>query len=250
MGILRIQGAIDINQFWPNGTSDADTVKIKLHPKKDSFEFKPDGENKFTKTMVFYSAISRGQGSKPVISKNKKDSSETITIRLQGIDAPELHFRAAPLNKKNGANAKTRKEYNSNNQERRQYFGESAALALGNYLVQFADKKGILTCTFETVVDYPYEVVDTYGRFIGDIIVGKGENVNLWLIRNGWAFPTFYTSMSVEEMKAVLSEWEMGKKIINRIGKMVSVDASKFDWNLSYDRPPVKKSFNIGMTTD
>jgi hypothetical protein len=53
-------------------------------------------------------------------------------------------------------------------------------------------------------VDKPNDVFDTYGRFIGDIIVpgkrGKDIDINLWMAQQGWAFPAFHTSMSNEEI--------------------------------------------------
>ena len=101
MGTLRIHGTIDIKQFWPNGSSDADTTKIKLVVGEDSFEYKEDDEKDFSKTNAFKDAISKGQGSKPVINTSKRDGTQTITVRLQGVDAPELHYRAAPLKKTN-----------------------------------------------------------------------------------------------------------------------------------------------------
>ena len=45
MGTLRIKGTIELNQFWPLGSSDADTTKMKLIVGEDSFQFKATGEN-------------------------------------------------------------------------------------------------------------------------------------------------------------------------------------------------------------
>jgi hypothetical protein len=87
MGILRIHGTIDIKQFWPVQESDADTTKIKLLVTQKSFEYKEDGAAQFKKTSAFDDAISKGQGSKPVIKTSAKDGSKTITVRLQGVDA-------------------------------------------------------------------------------------------------------------------------------------------------------------------
>ena len=38
-GLLRVRGTIDLDQFWPTGSSDADTSKIKVTVGKDSFAY-------------------------------------------------------------------------------------------------------------------------------------------------------------------------------------------------------------------
>ncbi|HWN52250.1 MAG TPA: thermonuclease family protein, partial [Xanthobacteraceae bacterium] len=55
-----------------------------------------------------------------------------------------------------------------------------------------------------TRVNKPNDVFDKYGRFVGDIVVSKGGkdvNINHWLVEQGWAFPTFYDSMMVQEIR-------------------------------------------------
>jgi len=59
-------------------------------------------------------------------------------------------------------------------------------------------------------------VFDTYGRFIGDMIVigkhGMDVDLNLWMARKGWAFPTFYASMSEEEIRKFRAAAAMAAK--------------------------------------
>jgi endonuclease YncB( thermonuclease family) len=246
MGTLRIQGTIDISQFWPTGSADADTTKIKLAVGTNSFKFKKDGKKSFSVTRVFDDAISKGQGSKPAINTSKKDGTKTITVRLQGVDAAELHYRAAPLKGSSSVSKEERAKFNSINEERRQYFAESATVALAKYLKQYANSKGMVSATFETNVDSPTEVVDTYGRFIGNIKVAQGTDINLWLVENGWGFPAFYTSMTAMEMKVYLAAWAKGKSKKNRLGKAFSKDANNFDWDLLYRRPSKDIAFTIG----
>jgi len=210
MGTLRIKGTIDVHQFWPNGTSDADTVKLVVTD--NSFEFKGTGSGSYFPTSVFKDASSKGQGTKPVVHVNKSDGVKSITIRVEHLDACELHYKAAPLPKSSSITDDMRKKYNSQNKERRQNFGESAAFALGDYLKQFANNKGLIDAFFETNVDYPSDVVDTYGRFIGNIIINN-KNINLWLVENGWAFPTFYSSATEQEIQKFLDAWKKGKNI-------------------------------------
>jgi hypothetical protein len=58
-------------------------------------------------------------------------------------------------------------------------------------------------------VDDPNEVYDTYARLVGDIVVtagGANENINHWLIAAGWAMPSFYSSMSREEIEPLVEK--------------------------------------------
>ncbi len=230
MGTLRIKGTIDINQFWPIGASDADTTKIKLLVHENSFDYKDDDERTFKPTKVFSDAISKGQGSKPVIKTSASDGSKTITVRLQGVDAPELHYRAAPLKRSNDINEVERKKFNEINKERSQPFAESATFALAKYLSPLTNTNGFIPATFESQVDKPFEVIDTYGRFIGNIKVDRNKDINVWVVENGWGHPGFYTSMSVEEINTFLDAWKKGKRKQDRPSTKISKEVNKFDW--------------------
>jgi endonuclease YncB( thermonuclease family) len=87
-GLLTITGSIDLGQFWPHAGSDADTEKVTLAPPGASV---PASFNAFRYngkvTHAFDQARVIGRISQPVIN-NKNE----ITIRLQGIDAPELPY--------------------------------------------------------------------------------------------------------------------------------------------------------------
>ncbi len=246
MGTLRIKGIIDIKQFWPIGSSDADTTKLKLIVGKSSFEYKGDHERKFSVTHVFDDAISKGQGSKPVINTSKRDGTQTITVRLQGVDAPELHYRAAPLKRTSDVSDAERAKFNSINEERRQCFAESATFSLAKHLEKYIDDEGMIPAVFQSVVEFPYEVVDTYGRFIGNVFVGKKHDINIWVVENGWGMPAYYTSMSVDEIKVFQEAWKKGKKKINRVGKSASKNAALFDWDLLYRKPVDGLEFSPG----
>ena len=247
MGTLRIRGEIDLIQFWPKGSSDADTTKIKLIVDKSSFEYKKDGAAKFSKTNVFNGAISRGQVSKEVITTSKKTGLQTITVRLQGIDAPELHYKAAPLKKSSTVTDAKRKKFNEINEDRRQCFAETSTFELARHLKQFANTKGIVNALFETMVNEPAEAVDTYGRFVGNVRVGSNHDINTWLVENGWGHPSFYTSMSKDEIETFLAAWETVKNKKNRPGKSISKNANDFDWDLLYRKP--KADVVIPFTT-
>ncbi|MBH0207001.1 MAG: hypothetical protein A4C66_11110 [Nitrospira sp. HN-bin3] len=87
MGKLMIDGTVDLSQFWPIGESDADTTKIVLTVLPGAVQYQPpDGIPR--PTTKFDEACVKSFGKlKPVIKDGK------ITLRLQGLDAPELHYQ-------------------------------------------------------------------------------------------------------------------------------------------------------------
>jgi endonuclease YncB( thermonuclease family) len=184
-GLLVATGTLDVQQFWPNGTSDADTANIIVS--SGAFQFSSTGKTQDLKSTAAFDG-SKVKGQKNGVVHNKK-----LTIRFQGIDAPELHF-AALLHKKG---------LKHNGTDYRQPYGETAAAALGTYVK--AHMKGT-ACRVETRVDSPNDVFDMYGRFIGDVFVktaGGWIDLNHWLVQNGWAYPTYYNSMRPDEIQAI-----------------------------------------------
>lgn len=180
-GLLRISGTLDLDQFWPKGASDADTAHVTVPA--DGFAFSADGATDFRPTRVFEGArIGRGRGAREVYRNGR------VTLRFEGIDAPELHYTTQV---RDGAN-----------HEFRQPIGEGATLALGAFLRQFGANP--LPVMVETEIDHPGDAFDVYGRLIGRILVIRDGvepiDVNAWLVEQGWAFPTFYNSMSADDI--------------------------------------------------
>ena len=197
MGLLKLRGTLDVAQFWPTGQSDADTTKVIVTVHGNSFQFSDDGVTHFKTTHAFDDARVKGKsGTKTAIGQHGQ-----VTIRLQGIDAPELHYPLPPLGNKAGLLAEQRDSYRALEKvEYRQYRGESSTAALGDLVHGL----GHVACEVTTRVSSPNEVFDTYGRFIGDISVerdGHRTVLNDWLVANGWAFPTFYKSMTEAEIQ-------------------------------------------------
>jgi endonuclease YncB( thermonuclease family) len=227
VGTLHIRGTIDLDQFWPNGDADADTTKIKVTIDANSFSHAPDRIN-FTTTRVFDNAYAIGTGKKKLI-----DAKGRVTVRLQGIDAPELHFRAAALKSTSGVTPEKRAAYNAaNKHERRQFLAESATVALEKKLSNFGSSQ--IPCLVYSYVDHPGDVVDTYGRFVGNILIGENfdTDVNLWLAEAGWAYPTFYSSMENEEIEAFVKAMKKaGKK---NVWKHYALDAGNFEDSMVY----------------
>jgi endonuclease YncB( thermonuclease family) len=192
MGTLTIYGLLEQNQLWPRARGDADTLKVSLAGIDRPCRFKLDGKRAAV-TNVFDTAVVRGQfGSTPVVKTN------AVTIRLQGIDAPELHY--------------------DNTTHYRQPYGESATLALGALLA--TGGTGPLPCRVETRVESPNDVCDLYARVVGDVIVKLGKrsvNLNAWLAAQGWVFPAFYTSMSSDEIGALTKSTEAARAKLKNI---------------------------------
>jgi endonuclease YncB( thermonuclease family) len=93
VGLLEVEGTIDVKQFWPEGRSDADTTKVVVNVAPDAIHFRKSDSSPFQPTHVFDNAKVKVKGrtaTAPI--KNGK-----LTIRLQGIDAPELHYMPSPL---------------------------------------------------------------------------------------------------------------------------------------------------------
>jgi endonuclease YncB( thermonuclease family) len=183
-GLLRVSGTITLSQFWPAGGSDADTASVAVSAK--SFEFSPDPSNKpFRQTRVFEGAQ---------ISKKLVIHSGKVTVRFQGIDAPELHF--PPLLPKKGLKG--------NGTKYRQLQGETSTDKLETFVT--SGKPKTVPCQVVTRIDKPDDAFDLYARLIGDILVGAGaKQVNLthWLAQNGWAYPSYYNSMLPSEIRAL-----------------------------------------------
>ena len=229
MGLLRVSGTIDLSQFWPAGDSDADTTKVLVGVKPGAFVFQKSPGAAFKKTTVFNGAKVVGS-----ISKAPIDPQGRITIRLQGIDAPELHYRPT-LPRKPAPTAEQRAAFKAVNKDFRQPFGESSTIALGTFLRTLGN--AVIPCVVETRVDLPADVFDTYGRFIGDIYVKSGAkriDVNAWLVEQGYAYPTFYTTMAKDEITTLLVATAKGRKQKNRLWSRYEGDTSDFDPALVY----------------
>lgn len=213
-GLLQVTGTIDITQFWPENESDGDTVHVLVDP--DGFRFSPDGKpGTFKATHVFDDARVHGAETKTAVSHGK------ITIRLEHIDAPELHY-SVPL--------KGTKNF-------RQYFGETAATKLHDLIA--GSGQHVVHCEVRTAIDHPNEAFDTYGRLIGNIIIhlhNRPVNANHWLVENGWAFPVFYNSASAEEIKEVSQFAQQARHAGKGIWKHFSEDVGHPDFSLLFRR--------------
>lgn len=219
MGLLTVTGFLEVGQFWPAGSSDADTVRIKLRGAAP-FAFQPDSGASARATRAFAGAFVRVKGLKQMVL----GPDGTLRVRLQGVDAPELHYRPA-----------------SRLKELRQHYAESATSALAGHLRRLFGRDR-LECRLETLVAEPNDVFDMYARFIGDVIVaqdGEDLNLNQWLVAQGWAVPSFYNSMTNEEIRGLTKLAEQARKAqagVWRRGGYTSV-LKDLDRSLTYRKP-------------
>jgi endonuclease YncB( thermonuclease family) len=218
-GLLLIDGSVDVSQFWPTGESDADTVKFVITKPQTAFKFRSSPGAAAVVTHAFdkagmFQSVKGKRTFKPLIRNG------AITLRLQGIDAPELHV---PPRVKGGKNF-------------REYQGETSTVALATQIKRGGKK--IIQCQFVTAVDHPQEVVDKYGRFIGEIIFNRGLanewNICDWLAEQGWAFPAFYNSMSVAEIQRLQSKAAAAQQAKRGIWRYLSTIIGPLDWTMVF----------------
>jgi len=193
--MLKFYGIIDLANFWPNskeagskviyGQCRADTIRV-LIDKKTGFVTKNHPYASDEKTRVFNNVLIKGRVIKPPV-----DSSGCVTVKLQGIDTPELCYRPG-LNSEKVLN---------------QHYGQTAVIELQRMLTKYA-RNNKLDCVVKTFVEKPEDAFDCFGRFVGDIVILKDEreflNLNHWLAEEGLAYPAFYTSMTNGEIRAIM----------------------------------------------
>jgi hypothetical protein len=91
--------------------------------------------------------------------------------------------------------------------------GETSADALHRFLIDFGLTE--IPCEVLTKVDKPSDVCDVFGRVVGNIqltLDGTRIDINQWLLREGWALPGLYNSMTKAEIFAVLADHGAAKQ--------------------------------------
>jgi endonuclease YncB( thermonuclease family) len=227
-GLLEVDATLDLGQFWPDGESDADTTKVVVRPL--AFRFRQHAGAPFKVTHVFDGAKVRGKsGTKPVL-----DAKGRMTVRLEGIDAPELHYTPQAVLKKAERTAQQHALYLRWNLKYRQHLAETATTALADLL----GGGGVnpMPCRVTTAVDKPNDVCDTYARFVGYLKVDVGGQevvVNDWLTRLGWTFPAFYSSMLEHEIVSLRAAGRQGRQA-GGVWAELTASTRPFDFRLVY----------------
>jgi endonuclease YncB( thermonuclease family) len=228
-GLLRLRGTLALSTLWPAGMSDADTATLLVDAHPGSFFYKPSPGKPWRVTHAFEGARVLGRVQRPVIRKGK------VSVRLQGADAAELHYMppaGLPARRRSAEQAACYKAWS---RAYRQPLAEEAILALRGLLG--AGGRAQLSCEVFSAVDSPSEAFDTYGRLVGDVWVKLGGRkfcLNSWLLREGWAFPAFYSSMSRAELLRGLKDTEHARKgkrgVWGRLGEYVN----RVGWRLPF----------------
>jgi endonuclease YncB( thermonuclease family) len=223
MGLLEINGTLDVKQFWPDGKSDADTTKVILKVGPGAFTFNGKQTKAFAAAFI---------ATKPVITKKG-----TVTIRLQGIDAPELHYRPTYQDSKKKKYTKAeRTAIKKVNAEFRQKLAETGTMAVGN-LLKGASGLTEVPCVVRTRVKKPNDVFDKFGRVVGDVYVtvgGTEVDLNHWVLEQGWALPALYNSMENDEINRVLAMAKVAEQDDRGVWGFPLKDVRKFDFKLVY----------------
>ncbi len=205
MGLLRVKGTIDLAQFWPTGKkgnilSDADTIHVQVNP-STSFVFEGNVTRAFDYAWIRTRKNKDGTRSPVYVIVSQATANAHIKVRLQGIDAPELHYRV-----------------NQKKQKVRQNWGKRTTFELRKFLKGIASGPTI-DCHVETLVSSPADVFDVYGRFVGDIMIAQATSIldiNHWLVEKGWAFPAHYNSAQFGEIDTLNSLWKKGNRGFKR----------------------------------
>jgi endonuclease YncB( thermonuclease family) len=201
-GLLRITGTIDLSQFWPDGTSDTDTATVVTSA--NGFEFSPDGSPQaLRRTRVFDGA--------QIAKKNVIKSGGKVTVRIQGIDAPELHCPPGVRKPKGFPKGKPLK---GNGGKFRQLQGETSTAGLGGD-VGAKPQPNVVPCEITTRINVPNDAFDMFGRLIGDIsfrVDGKSVSLAHLAATNGWALPAYYNSMNPHEILTLQDLFEQARK--------------------------------------
>jgi endonuclease YncB( thermonuclease family) len=204
MGLVQVNGAVELNQFFPAGRSDADTTNVRVRVDPTSFRYVEALGAAPINLPWMTTARVRGEGTHDVLSHIKgrggRPPGDYMRVRLESVDAPELHFR--PRNPLRTPTKTQREAFKRFNEEYRQWCAEMAVFRLVEHLDDLATN-GAVSCLVETEVEAPNEIFDAYGRFVGIIQLHSTEGpqtLNDWLLDRGLALPAFYSSARIDEI--------------------------------------------------
>jgi endonuclease YncB( thermonuclease family) len=238
-GLLEVNGTIEVIQFWPEGRSDADTAKVVVTIGPDSVRFRENKARPFRVTHFLDGAtVGIPVNGRRKLAVNAKGQ---LTIRLQGIDAPELHFQPSALEASEfpgldqAGFAAVKKQYHDAKvvHPYRQLLGATTTKALHDFLASAGSST--LPCRAFTQVDLPNEVFDKYGRMVADIEVTIGGNtvsINEWAVQTGSAFPAFYSSMSDTEITTLRGLGNTARSKELGVWKHLAKTIDAFDFTL------------------
>lgn len=192
-GRLEARGTLETSAIWPAGSADADTLRVHLLPPPEGFRFRSAGGTRFARVPGLDAAWILGRVRRPLLDRERR-----LSVRLEGVDAPELHYRPAGVH---------------SGRAFRQPFAESAARALRAWLASAGSRS--LPCRVVADVDDPAHAFDTYGRCVGEVWVATdtGEQpVAPWLLQQGWAVPAFYSTTPHDKIETFVALAEASRR--------------------------------------
>lgn len=239
-GQVKITGKIyikDTDTFNGSGIKDADTIHLNVFSDSVSFRNNEDADWKVNLKVLdncFYK--DEEHGLKPVIERHASFS--LIKVRLQGIDSPELHYSAIQNDVKLTAEQQALFEKEKDISYRQKWGGISSKELFDKVKPYFYSENGktFVDAYMLSKVDKPSNLFDKFGRAIGDVYISEtNENINKWLVKNGWAFPDFYNSMSETEIIELQNLGDHATNPYEGIRGSYSQELVPFDSSLIFD---------------
>ncbi|MEK7403476.1 MAG: thermonuclease family protein, partial [Acidobacteriota bacterium] len=116
----------------------------------------------------------------------------------------------------------------------RQHQAETATFRLAEFVGKLGNSP--LHCQFVTEVrdgEGPADAIDKYGRFVGNVLVGN-DDINLAILRRGWAVVALYNSMTRSEIEDCLAAWKVGRAAPGGIARYLTKTIGAFNPKLTY----------------
>ncbi len=215
MGDVEISGKVDVFQYWPNGSSDVDTVRFL--PDLTTATYHSDNPSVNVQTFFERGGTFQPDDNNPGEERFKgilrTAGGISLSVRLQGIDAPETHyspnFREGMFD---GDYATWIAKHLVQKRSHRQPYGKLCTDFFANDLRKLLgigpfDPKAPeppVDAKVRILADSINSAADVYGRIVGYVTLTRnGQDVvlNDFALENGYAFCSFYGSMSIEEMR-------------------------------------------------
>lgn len=214
MGKVEIRGTVDVFQYWPHGASDVDTVKFR--PDLSTAVFLADGVSvpvgAFFEVGGFFVDDEQHPGERAF--KKILRSGNAFSVRLQGIDAPETHYSSNFREQFDGNYATWLAKLSCRQRSHRQPYGKLCtdmfamgirkALAIGEPAPGAKPTPTPVEAVLRIAADGINGAVDAFGRVVGEIaLAANGQQVvlNDFALVKGFAFCSFYSSMTLAEME-------------------------------------------------
>ncbi|MES0068478.1 hypothetical protein NKJ73_22060 [Mesorhizobium sp. M0074] len=215
MGYVEILGEVDVFQYWPHGVSDVDT--LKFIPDLTTATYLSDSAPVKVGAYFEHGGSFQPDDNEPGVERFKailrSSSGGSLSVRLQGIDAPETHY--APNLREgmfDGDYAKWIAKHMSRQMSYRQPYGKlctdffanglRSKLGIGPY--DPANPEVKVTAKLRVLADSINSAADVFGRVVGYVAIShNGQDVvlNDVALSEGFAFCSFYGSMTLHEMQ-------------------------------------------------